>query len=140
MTALTIGFDLDMTLIDSRPGIKAVYDELAHQTGVPIDSALVITAKKAALAQLHLDHLGLKADSVHGHVWRLAKAEVLTERGAQFYVGDHVHDMDAAIAAKVRGIGVTTGPSTTAELQDHGAEVVLDSLLELPELLEKVSF
>ena len=27
--ALTVGFDLDMTLIDSRPGIKAVYDRLA---------------------------------------------------------------------------------------------------------------
>ena len=26
---LTVGFDLDMTLIDSRPGIKAVYDRLA---------------------------------------------------------------------------------------------------------------
>ncbi|GAA3386556.1 HAD family hydrolase [Cryptosporangium minutisporangium] len=36
-----VGFDLDMTLIDSRPGIGAVYDALAAETGVPIDSALV---------------------------------------------------------------------------------------------------
>jgi phosphoglycolate phosphatase len=40
---LTVGFDLDMTLIDSRPGIKAVYDRLAAETGVFIDSALVVT-------------------------------------------------------------------------------------------------
>jgi phosphoglycolate phosphatase len=40
---LTVGFDLDMTLIDSRPGIKAVYDQLAAETGVFIDSALAIT-------------------------------------------------------------------------------------------------
>ena len=40
---LTVGFDLDMTLIDSRPGIKAVYDRLAAETGVFIDSELAIT-------------------------------------------------------------------------------------------------
>jgi phosphoglycolate phosphatase len=42
-TALTIGFDLDMTLIDSRLGIKKVYDLLAAETGVFIDSDLVIS-------------------------------------------------------------------------------------------------
>jgi phosphoglycolate phosphatase len=42
-TPLTVGFDLDMTLIDSRPGIKAVYDRLAAETGVFIDSELAIT-------------------------------------------------------------------------------------------------
>lgn len=40
---LTVGFDLDMTLIDSRPGIKAVYDRLARETGAYIDSALAVT-------------------------------------------------------------------------------------------------
>lgn len=40
---LTVGFDLDMTLIDSRPGIKAVYDRLAAETGTFVDSALAIT-------------------------------------------------------------------------------------------------
>lgn len=38
---LTVGFDLDMTLIDSRPGIGRVWDLLAAETGVPVDSALV---------------------------------------------------------------------------------------------------
>lgn len=36
-----VGFDLDMTLLDSRAGIKATYDERSHQTGVTIDSAPV---------------------------------------------------------------------------------------------------
>ena len=40
---LTVGFDLDMTLIDSRPGIKAVYDLLAAETGTTIDSDLVVS-------------------------------------------------------------------------------------------------
>ena len=42
-TAPTIGFDLDMTLIDSRPGIRKVYDLLAAETGTPIDSDLVVS-------------------------------------------------------------------------------------------------
>ncbi|UGT39370.1 HAD hydrolase-like protein [Nocardia yamanashiensis] len=40
---LVVGFDLDMTLIDSRPGIAAVWDAVAAETGVPIDSALAVS-------------------------------------------------------------------------------------------------
>ncbi|MER5491348.1 HAD hydrolase-like protein [Streptomyces sp. NPDC002490] len=40
---LVVGFDLDMTLIDSRPGIRACYDALAEETGVAIDSELVVS-------------------------------------------------------------------------------------------------
>ncbi|MEU2281977.1 haloacid dehalogenase-like hydrolase [Streptomyces sp. NPDC013178] len=40
---LTVGFDLDMTLIDSRPGIHAVYRALAERTGAYIDADLAIT-------------------------------------------------------------------------------------------------
>ncbi|MEU6522469.1 HAD family hydrolase [Streptomyces sp. NPDC046924] len=40
---LTVGFDLDMTLIDSRPGIRACYLALAERTGTPIDADLVVT-------------------------------------------------------------------------------------------------
>ncbi|WP_405657723.1 HAD family hydrolase [Streptomyces sp. RK9] len=39
----TVGFDLDMTLIDSRPGIHACYLELSARTGTYIDADLTIT-------------------------------------------------------------------------------------------------
>ncbi|MEU4683593.1 HAD family hydrolase [Streptomyces xinghaiensis] len=39
----TVGFDLDMTLIDSRPGIKAAFDVLADLTGTSIDTDLVVS-------------------------------------------------------------------------------------------------
>lgn len=39
----TVGFDLDMTLIDSRPGIHAAYVELAARTGAHIDADLAVT-------------------------------------------------------------------------------------------------
>ncbi|MFI0165015.1 HAD family hydrolase [Streptomyces sp. NPDC017095] len=41
--ALTVGFDLDMTLIDSRPGIRACYQALAERTGTFIDADLAVT-------------------------------------------------------------------------------------------------
>ncbi|MFE0174159.1 HAD family hydrolase [Streptomyces sp. NPDC059002] len=41
--ALTVGFDLDMTLIDSRPGIRAAYLALSAETGTYIDADLAIT-------------------------------------------------------------------------------------------------
>jgi phosphoglycolate phosphatase len=39
---LTVGFDLDMTLVDSRPGIRASMHALAQETGVDIDADVVI--------------------------------------------------------------------------------------------------
>jgi phosphoglycolate phosphatase len=35
---LVVGFDLDLTLVDSRPGIAAVYRELGARTSVEIDA------------------------------------------------------------------------------------------------------
>ncbi|GHJ10517.1 hydrolase [Micromonospora humidisoli] len=43
MSALMVGFDLDMTLIDSRPGIAAAYRELTARTGVPVDAELAVS-------------------------------------------------------------------------------------------------
>jgi phosphoglycolate phosphatase-like HAD superfamily hydrolase len=39
---LVVGFDLDMTLADTRPGIAACWDAVAARTGVPIDSAAAV--------------------------------------------------------------------------------------------------
>ncbi|NJP99969.1 HAD family hydrolase [Streptomyces zingiberis] len=47
----TVGFDLDMTLIDSRPGIKAAYEELTARTGTPIDTDLVVSRLGPPLEQ-----------------------------------------------------------------------------------------
>ncbi len=38
-----VGFDLDMTLIDSRPGIYAAYRALTERTGVFVDADLAVT-------------------------------------------------------------------------------------------------
>ncbi|MFD7991221.1 HAD family hydrolase [Streptomyces mexicanus] len=41
--APTVGFDLDMTLIDSRPGIRACYLALSERTGTYVDADLAVT-------------------------------------------------------------------------------------------------
>jgi len=195
----TVGFDLDMTLIDSRPGIAATYRQLAGDTGVHIDAdlavtrlgppleheiahwfpaeeipaavaryralyphhaiapttalpgaaealdavraaggrVLVLTAKKADLAELHLRHLGLVADELRGLAWAEGKAAALREYGALAYVGDHVADMAAARSAGVLAIGVTTGPCDADELVTAGAQVVLRDLRDFPAVLKR---
>jgi phosphoglycolate phosphatase len=49
--AFAVGFDLDMTLVDSRPGIAAAYRELSARTGVPIDVDLVVSRLGPPLEQ-----------------------------------------------------------------------------------------
>jgi phosphoglycolate phosphatase len=48
---VTVGFDLDMTLIDSRPGIKAAYEALSAATSTFIDADLAITRLGPPLEQ-----------------------------------------------------------------------------------------
>ncbi len=50
-SAPTVGFDLDMTLIDSRPGIRACYQALAERTGTYIDADQAVTRLGPPLAE-----------------------------------------------------------------------------------------
>ncbi|MEU4772598.1 HAD family hydrolase [Micromonospora sp. NPDC023644] len=43
MAALTVGFDLDMTLVDSRPGIADAFRALSARTGVHVDAAAAVS-------------------------------------------------------------------------------------------------
>ena len=189
----TTGFDLDMTLIDSRPGIRAVYEQLVVESGASIDTELVVsrlgppvewelahwmpadevdhwadryrelypsialdlvealpgahaavdaarslgrvvvvTAKHGPNAELHLERLGITVDAVHGRAWREGKADVLLAEAATVYVGDHVHDMEAARLSGATGVGVSTGPCSEDELRGAGAAHVVATLVDLP--------
>ena len=39
----TVGFDLDMTLIDPRAGMIEVFDVLAAESGIPLDGRAFVT-------------------------------------------------------------------------------------------------
>ncbi|HEU5035829.1 MAG TPA: HAD hydrolase-like protein [Nocardioides sp.] len=195
---LVVGFDLDMTLIDTAPGFADVLralgaelgvefpvEEMTAKLGPPLDlllepyleadaiaaagdrfralypdhaitgtpvlagaheaiaavrryggRVLVVTGKYPANAQLHLDHLALDVDHLEGWVWGVGKADVLRREGATVYVGDHVHDVEGALAAGALSVSVLTGGCTREELLEAGTHVVLDSLDEFPGWLD----
>jgi pyridinium-3,5-biscarboxylic acid mononucleotide sulfurtransferase len=199
MRDLVVGFDLDMTLIDTVPGFGATLRALGAEFGVdfpvgemtsrlgpPLDVLLadhlpeeaiaaagdrfraiypdhavasvpvlpgahealaavrrhrgrnvVVTGKYAANAQLHLDHLELDVDLLEGWVWGTGKADVLRREGASIYVGDHVHDVEGALAAGVLSVSVLTGGCTREELLEAGTHVVLDDLAAFPAWLDE---
>ena len=196
---LAVGFDLDMTLIDTVPGFAATLQALGAELGVefpvadltaklgpPLDLMLtphlaaeaigpavdrfraiypthaiepvsvlpgsheavaavrrhhgrvvVVTGKFGPNAELHLEHLGIDVDVLAGKVWGVGKAEALRREGVSIYVGDHVHDVEGALAADALSVSVLTGGCTREELLDAGTHVVLDSLEEFPAWLDE---
>jgi len=198
-TPLVVGFDLDMTLIDTVPGFSATLHALGAELGVefpvaemtarlgpPLDHLLsahlaedavgpagdrfralypdhavapvpvlpgaheaiaavrrqhgrvvVVTGKFPDNARRHVDHLALDIDHLEGWVWGVGKADVLRREGAAIYVGDHVHDVEGALAAGAISVSVLTGGCTREELVEAGTHVVLDGLDEFPAWLDE---
>jgi uncharacterized protein len=198
---LVVGFDLDMTLIDTRPGISACLTALAGEAGVSLDvdgmvtrlgppldlllapelpqlgpaeiavlvdrfreiypaiavaptlpfagaheslaavrahrgRSLVVTGKYSPNARLHTDALGFDIDVLVGEVWGPGKGPVLAEHGASIFVGDHVHDVEGALAAGAHSVSVLTGGCTEAEVVAAGTHTVLPDLTAFPAWLD----
>ncbi len=196
---LVVGFDLDMTLIDTRPGFAATLRQLATETGVALDvdalcerlgppldqmlapyypadqlatlvdrfrahypdhaikptldlagahdalaavrrhggETVVVTGKYTPNAALHVEALAFDVDHLVGEVWGVGKAAVLERHGATIYVGDHVHDVEGAVAAGAVSVSVLTGGCTEEELRAAGTDVVLETLAEFPAWLDQ---
>ncbi len=197
-SGLVVGFDLDMTLIDTTPGFQAVLRALGRELdvdfpvelmtavlGPPLSTMLephlaeeaigpavdrfrllypdhaissvgafpgaheslaavrrhggrivLVSGKFTPNVQRHVDHLGFDVDLVEGEVWGVGKAAALRREGARIYVGDHVHDVEGALAAGITSVSVATGGCTREELLGAGTHVVLDSLLAFPDWLD----
>jgi len=196
---LVVGFDLDMTLIDTRPGFAACLRALSDESGVEFDveamtarlgpplemmlaayvedqsrvadlgdrfrelypgvavtptlafdgahaalaavrrhqgETLVVTGKYQPNAQLHIDALGLDIDHLVGWAWGHGKAEFINAHGATVFVGDHVHDVEGALAAGATSVSVLTGGCTEQELREAGTHVVLEDLTAFPAWLD----
>ena len=70
---------------------------------------VVITSRIPEIAQACLAATQLPADVVVGGLSGRDKGPAMISHGVEVYVGDHPLDMAGAVAAGVRGIGVTTG-------------------------------
>ncbi len=131
---LVVGFDLDMTLIDSRPGIQAVWDLLVAETGVPIDTDLVVSRLGPPLSWEMANWF--PPEQVDAMVARYREHIALREHQATIFVGDHTADVDGARAAGAVAVSVATGPFSADELRAYGADVVLNDLTEFPAWLD----
>ena len=77
--------------------------------------------------------MGLDLDHLEGEVWGVGKADALLRECVSVYVGDHVHDVEGALAAGALSVSVLTGGCTREELLATGTHVVLDDLTDFPD-------
>ncbi|MFF4254160.1 HAD family hydrolase [Streptomyces sp. NPDC001663] len=112
--ALTVGFDLDMTLIDSRPGIRACYQALSERTGTYIDADLAVTRLGPPLAEELInwfpeEQIRVMADLYRSMYPTIAIAATPAMTGAR-------EAIDAVQAAGGRAIVVTAKYEPNAKL------------------------
>jgi uncharacterized protein len=123
---LVVGFDLDLTLIDSRAGIAAVYDLLAAETGVAVDSALVVS------------RLGPPVDAELANWFPADDVPALADRYRALYPDHAVAPSTllpgaagavAAVRAQGGGVVVVTGKNTAnARLHLHHLGIEVDAV------------
>jgi len=87
--SLTVGFDLDMTLVDSRAGIGAAMHDLSRETGVPIDVDVVLA------------RLGPKLDWELAHWFPAEQVDQMCERYRGYY-WDHCVGSGTVVLAGAR--------------------------------------
>ncbi|MFJ9692726.1 HAD family hydrolase [Kitasatospora sp. NPDC101183] len=142
----TVGFDLDMTLLDTRPGIRATYLALSAETGTPIDADLVVTrlgpplldeirnwfpADEAGRAvdryrELYRDHAFAPTVPLPG---ALAAVEAVREHGGRVAVVTGKYEPNARLHLEHAGIvadavaGDLWAETKGVALREHGASV-----------------
>jgi phosphoglycolate phosphatase-like HAD superfamily hydrolase len=147
--SLVVAFDLDMTLIDTVPGVAGTLNALGGELGVDLPVAELTSRLGPPLDVLLDGHLPaevmasavdrfreLYVDHVTGLVVGVGKADALLREGASLLVGDHVHDVEGARAAGITSVSVLTGGCTEEELLEAGTDVVLPDLTAFPAWLD----
>ena len=126
MTPPPVGFDLDMTLIDSRRAILASFAGVAADTGVPIDPAGV-TSRLGIKLEAELAHWFPPAEITgavqvyRGHYLRLAGPLTSVLPGA-------AEALAAVRAAGARAVVITAKYELTARLSLEGVGLSADEL------------
>ncbi|MEZ0107213.1 phosphoglycolate phosphatase [Catenulispora sp. EB89] len=145
-TPLTVGFDLDMTLIDSRPGIHATMTELSRRTGVHIDADAAVTRLGPPLEEELVRWFPAGEIDAAGDEYRKLYPEfaiaptpalpgaaeayaAIRERGGRIMVVTAKYGPNAALHLEHLGlvpdilVGWHWGPKKGEALREHGATV-----------------
>jgi phosphoglycolate phosphatase-like HAD superfamily hydrolase len=141
-----VGFDLDMTLIDPRRGVRRALERLADESGVAIDVELLVSTLGPPLETAlspwfegdELDRACWRYRELHGSV--LAETtdpmpgapeavEAVRGRGGKVVVITAKYEPHAHASLRAVGIVADTvvgwkyGPAKGEVLRDHGAQV-----------------
>ena len=120
---LVVGFDLDLTLVDSRPGIAATYRALSESTGVYIDADGAVTRLGPPLeVELGLWFPSDQIDAMGDLFRQLYPAHAITPSPATPGAADAI----AAVRARGGRVVVITGkyePNARLHLQHLGFAV-----------------
>ncbi|MEP6560386.1 MAG: HAD family hydrolase [Nakamurella sp.] len=143
----TVGFDLDMTLIDPRAGIIEVFDVLAAESGIPLDGRAFVTRLGPPLQQefdryglddATIQHLidryraltpGLVVPSTVAMPGAAEAVDAVTRRGGRAVVVTAKYAANARAHLDALGIEVSAvvgdlwSTAKAAALQELGAEV-----------------
>jgi phosphoglycolate phosphatase len=143
---LIVGFDLDLTLIDSRPGIAATYRALAARTGVFIDADAAVNRLGPPLEvelalwypaeriptmadlfrEIYPDHAVVESPALPGAVEAFAAVH---RRGGRVVVITGKYEPNARLHLAHLGlaahavVGWAWAATKTVALRDHGAVV-----------------
>jgi phosphoglycolate phosphatase len=145
--SFTVGFDLDMTLIDPRAGMIEVFEVLAEESGIPLDGHAFVTRLGPPLAQelsrYHLDeptiaHLVARYRELTPSLviprtvalpGAIEAVEAVTRRGGRAVVVTAKHGGNATAHLEALGIEVSAvvgdlwSTAKASALQAMGAEV-----------------
>ncbi|MEP6625247.1 MAG: HAD family hydrolase [Acidimicrobiia bacterium] len=146
MTNIVVGFDLDMTLIDSRPGVIASFSALNRELGTDIDGPLIAsrlgpTLESEMAAYFAADEIAAVCDRYRAHYAELgppgcsllpgaaeAVAAVRTQSGTTLVVTAKF-EPNARLCLDHVGIGIDHvvgwrhGPQKAETLQQYDADV-----------------
>ena len=128
------------------PGVTEVLDAVAAE---PAWASALLTGNVTPMAHLKLDSFGILSHFAWGtfgeegpdrdSLARLAVARAAERHGVTpercVVVGDTEWDIACARAAGARCVAVATGSRTRAELEAHGADLVVESLTERERIL-----
>jgi phosphoglycolate phosphatase-like HAD superfamily hydrolase len=123
------------------PGVRRLLDALASRDDVHL---ALLTGNYAAAARLKLEHFdlwhyfrcGAFADDAVDRNTLLptalervrAACGLAVAPGEAIVIGDTPHDIACALASGARPVGVATGPFSTEQLRESGAEMVFEDL------------
>jgi phosphoglycolate phosphatase len=128
MPPLVVGFDLDMTLIDSRPGIHATFVALSAETGHAIDADLVVNRLGPPLEQEMAHWVPAELVDPLSDRYRALYAEIGIEGG--------VHPLPGAAAA-LAAVGASGGRTlvVTAKFGPNARKCLAATGLEVDDVV-----